>query len=101
LEEQFALLDSHNVKVRVGSAQGAGRFFDQITFQRVRAAAGKDAGGLFGQVFGGERHFVLDGNVRSRMFAEFDFLDLPNRFCHTCLLNSDVPSLKEKRLPCQ
>jgi hypothetical protein len=64
----------------------------------VGAAPRKNSRGLVGQIFSGVCHFIFNGNFLTNMLAELDFLDLPNLFCHICLLYSDASSLKEKRL---
>jgi hypothetical protein len=91
LEEQFALLDSHDVKIRVGSAQVAGWLLQHVALKGVGAAARKNSRGLVRQVFSGVCHFVFDGHFLADTLAEFDFFDLPNLFCHTCLLTLMSP----------
>jgi hypothetical protein len=98
LEEQFALLDSHDVKIRVCATQRAGWFLQQIALDHVGTASRKNSRRLVGQIFSGVCHFIFNGHFLTNMLAELDFFDLPNLFCHICLLYSDAPSLKDKRL---
>jgi hypothetical protein len=98
LEEQIAFAQLHRVNIRVGSTQVAGWFLQHVALDHVGAASRKNSRRLVGQIFSGVCHFIFNGHFLASMLAELDFLDLPNLFCHICLLYSNTPSLREKRL---
>jgi len=93
LDEQIAIAQLHDVEVRIGAAQSTGLFLKHIAFDRMRAAMCKYSGRLVWQNFSGVHDLIFNLNFVTDMLAVFDFFNLPDLFCHICLLTV-FPSLK-------
>jgi hypothetical protein len=97
LEEQLSVTQLHWVNVRVRSAQGAGGFFDRITFQSVGTAMSKHSWRLVWQDVGGIHNLIFDLDFVIHMITMCHFFDFPNFFCHIELLTlKGAPSVREK-----
>jgi len=86
LEERLLVAQLHRVKVRICAAQGASRFFKHVAFQGIGTAVRDNSWRLVGQIFSGVHNFIFNLNFVTDMLAVFDFFNLPNLFCHICLL---------------